>query len=101
MSLYDELKGGFAELHAGTGFGEPCTINEEEVLAVMDAERTDDRFDSHSERELATRNCVVLKSALIARPPDRGVVFVGANEYVITKVGEDSIHYLLTLEKRT
>ena len=102
MSLLDNLlKPGLAAVGAITG--DAFTMEGLAYFGTFDAEREDVQFEQMGQRQIVRRTCVALKSQWIVRPDPalRPEIVFGQDVYVLTAIGEDGVHYVLTLEKRT
>jgi hypothetical protein len=102
MSLLDNLlKPGLAAVQAITG--DSFTMSGLPYFGTFDAERAEYTFEQQGQREIVRRTCIAAKAQWIAKPDaaSRDIVVFQGSEYVLTAIGEDGVHYVLTLEKRT
>ena len=102
MSLLDNLlTPGLTALGAITG--DAFTMEGRQYFGTFDAERVEIVFEQHGQRESVRRTCLPLKSQWITKPDPalRPEIVFENNTYVLTAIGEDGVHYVFTLEKRT
>jgi hypothetical protein len=104
MSAFTSLlTPGFTALHALMDDAFTVVGQAGPLTGTFDAEREESVFEEMGQRTVVRRTCVTFRS-LWTSPPSaqsRNILTYDGNEYVVTAVATDALHYMLTLEKRT